>query len=82
MDQPAESPGWAGNPNYVVDFGPANTLPSWRFWSFREQSCAQLRLTRLMRSRHSSQNSLITVCLHLTTNSCLRINALETLPLI
>ncbi len=22
MEQPAESPGWAGNPNYVVDFDP------------------------------------------------------------
>jgi len=45
MDQPVESPGWAGNPNYVVDFDP---VPARVAASFNGETVAESDRARVM----------------------------------
>lgn len=48
MDQPAESPGWAGNPNYVIDFDP---LPARLAAYFNGAKVAESDRARIMFER-------------------------------
>jgi len=45
MEQPAESPGWAGNPNYVVDFDP---VPARVAVGFNGETVAESDRARVM----------------------------------